>query len=150
MDFESTISEAGVPDGPGIAELIQAELINKPRVIMSTRQELRPLMQKALSRQMSAADLGSKAGVDYLVIGSMTRVNDSYVLNAHLFSVETGEIVRNSSVTRACRQERDIYPLIQAVARTSASQLKLLAEMHDRADRGEPIQAPAPATEAQR
>ncbi|MCE5231520.1 hypothetical protein LLG95_18230 [bacterium] len=150
LDFESTLSEPGVPDGPSLAELMEQNLVNQPRVAMVTRQGMQSLMQKAIARQMSPVDVGLRANADYVVIGSLTRAGGgNYVLNARLLSTATGDIVPNSSVTRACRQERDIYPLVQAVAKASAWQLRVLAEYADQAARGEPLELPAFAREGQ-
>lgn len=150
MDFESTVAEPGVPGGAALAELMEQSLVNQPRIAVITRRGQSPLLQKTAARQMTPADLGARVDADYVVVGSMTRVGGNYILNARLVSVDNGNVVNNSSITKACRQERDIYPLVQAVARGSAWQLKVLASLADQAARGGPIELPAFAREGQR
>lgn len=150
MDFESAVAEPGVPGGAALAELMEQTLVNQPRISVIPRRGQGQLMQKVADRQMTPADLGARVDADYVVVGSMTRVGGNYVLNARLVSTDSGRAVNNSSVSRACRQERDIYPLVQAVAKGSAWQLKVLAEFADQIARGDSIELPAFAREGQR
>lgn len=150
MDFESSVAEPGVPGGAALAELTEQTLVNQPRIAVITRRGQAQLMQKVAAQQMTPADLGARVDADYVVVGSMTRVNGNYILNTRLVSTDSGKVVNNSSVSRACKQERDIYPLVQAVAKGSAWQLKVLAEYADQVARGGPIELPAFAREGQR
>lgn len=150
MDFENSVAEPGVPNGAALAELMEQTLVNQPRVAVITRRGQAQLVKKVALEQWTPADVGARVDADYVVIGSMTRVNGSYVLNSRLVSVDSGKVVNNSSVSRACKQERDIYPLVQAVARGSAWQLRVLAEYADQIARGGPIELPAFAREGQR
>jgi TolB-like protein len=67
--------------------------------------------------------LGRRLHADYLIEGSLSRLEDTYILNARLFSVATGETVPGTSFFKSFQNEEDLYPSIQSVARFMAFQV---------------------------
>ena len=68
--------------------------------------------------------LGKKLEANYLIVGSIQRLDNNYILNARLFSVTTGEGVPGASSSKSCRRQEDLYPLIQAIASEMAYQIR--------------------------
>jgi TolB-like protein len=137
MNFESTVSDKNAGAySRALAEMMTACLVNYPRVAVIERQDLRAL-EGSDSRPMRWQSLGRQAGVDYVIVGSVSRLEKNFILTARLLSVRTGEIVKGSSVTRYCQREEDLYPVIQAMSRAMAAHLKYLAELYDAQARAE-------------
>ena len=105
--------------------MLTANLVNYPRVSVVERQ------QNPVVGQRDWLAAGRQAGVDYVIAGSISKLNDNYILNARLLSMTTGQIVPGSSVTRSCDREEDLYPLAQAVARVLAGDLQVLSERYE-------------------
>ena len=138
LDFASQVEDAGsVPRAQAVADLMTASLANYPRVAVVERQGLRPLMDQALNKTLTIPEFGRLAEVDYVVVGSVAKLNENLVLSARLLSVKSGQLVPGSSVTRACKREEDLYPLVQNVSRMLAHHLQVLAERYDAMARGE-------------
>lgn len=154
MNFENGVpgSEQTAPYSISLAEMMTACLANSPRVAVLDRQDLAGLISRATGpKQISWRDVGRRAGADYVIVGSIAKLDRNYLINARLLSVSTGVIVKGSAVTRYARREEDIYPAVQAICYVLSYQLKYLAEMYDAMARGEtlaPAAAPAPVPAA--
>lgn len=86
--------------------------------------------------------LGRRLNADYLVEGSLTKLEENFVLNARLFSVATGETVPGTSYFKTFQREEDLYPGIQSVSRFMAHQV---AGYDQRVKLAEKAQAESPA-----
>ena len=71
----------------------------------------------------NAVDLGKRLGLDYFVMGSVGQLDRTYILNAHLFSVSTGELVPGTQQTKFCTRVEDLYPCMESVGRFMAYQV---------------------------
>ena len=67
--------------------------------------------------------MGRRMGVNYLVAGSVTRLDGTFVVNARLVSTATGEIVPGTSTFRYCPREADLYPAMQSISRFMSYQI---------------------------
>lgn len=121
--------------GASLADLMTASLANYPRVGVVDRQGVRPLLDQARREPTRLQEFGQEIGVDYIIVGSVARLDQNYVLNARLLSMSTGEVVKGSSVTRSCRREQDLYPVIEAMTRVLAGHVRVLAERYDELQR---------------
>ena len=152
MDFQDTTAvAAGAAQSDrsrSLADTLTAELVNYPRVGVIERQDLKGLVGGRNPRDTPWQELGRRAGADYVIIGSFDMLNANHIINARILSVETGQLVNGSSVTRSCRREEDLYPLMQAIARVLAGHVKVLAERYDALELGQPPQTDTPAAEA--
>lgn len=108
-----------------VPELLTASLSNDKRIGVVERFDVQqgmaaidpgrdPQKLQKLGRQLSA---------DYLVEGSLSKLEDNYILNARLFSVATGETVPGTSYFKSFQREEDLYPSIQSVSRFMAYQV---------------------------
>lgn len=147
MNFENTIENHGsTVYTRSLAEMMTSCLANYPRVAIVERQDLTSLFEKLQNSPKRWQEIGRKAKVDYVIAGSIARLDQNFILNARLLSVATGDIVRGSSVTRYCKREEDLYPVVQAMSRIMAAHLKYLAEYYEAQARGAqaPLRVEAP------
>lgn len=144
MNFESSVP--GSPQySTQLAEIMTACMANAPRVGVLDRQDLGWLLSRTTGpKALRWQDIGRKATADYVIVGSISRLDQNYLINARLLSVKTGEIVKGSAVSRYAKREEDIYPSVQAICYVLSYQLKYLAEMYDAKARGEKITPPPP------
>ncbi len=68
--------------------------------------------------------LGKKLKVEYIVLGSVSRLEGNFVVSARLFSVKKGEVIPGTSVTQSCRQEYELYDRAQLLGGYLFQQLK--------------------------
>ncbi len=68
--------------------------------------------------------LGKKLKVEYIVLGSVSRLEGNFVVSARLFSVKKGEVIPGTSVTQSCRQEYELYDRAQLLGGYLSQQLK--------------------------
>lgn len=152
MDFENTVASGnGTANyGVSLAEMMTACLANSARIAVLDRQALGSLMARTTgARALRWQEVGRKAQADYVIVGSIARLDQNYIINARLLSVKTGEIVKGSSVTRYAKREEDIYPSVQAICHVLSYQLKYLAELYDARAKGVKVSHTAAAPAAQ-
>jgi TolB-like protein len=132
MNFENTVPDSKSEKySKSLAEYMTSCLANCQRVSVLERQDLDYLLDYAENRPTCWQKLGKKTGRDYVVVGFISRLDSNYIVNSRLLSVRTGQIVKGSSVTRYCKREEDLYPVVQSMCRFLAYQLKTLAELYD-------------------
>ena len=132
MDFDNTLTDPKYKDlSRSLAEMMTAALINSPRVAVVERQDIRDIFARGAHSPERWYDIGRDAGVDYVIAGSISRLEENFILNARLLSVTTGRIIKGSSVERFCRREEDLYPVIQAMSGVMAYDIRVLAERFD-------------------
>lgn len=132
MDFQS--SELALDKySKSLPELFTASLANYPRVGVLERQDVQ---SSDLRYRYQWRRVGREVGAHYLLIGSINKLDENYIINARLYSIGAGQIVKGSSTTRACTREEDIYPAVQAISRIMARHLNVLAERYDAIARG--------------
>lgn len=118
-DFESTLSgEADERLKGTMAELLTSTLVNDARIIMIERRDIELLQRRGArgKNELLLGKIASKLKADYLILGSISRLEGNYILNVRLFSARTGASVSGSSETRYCRREEDLFPSLQAMA----------------------------------
>lgn len=150
MDFENSIpgGEKEAPYASALAEMVTGCLANSPRIAVLDRQDLGSLLNRVKGpRALSWQAIGRRANADYVIVGSIARLDQNYLVNARLLSVKTGEIVKGSSISRYAKREEDIYPAVQAICYVLGYQLKYLAELYDAQSNGR--HAPAPPQQAE-
>lgn len=151
MDFENTVpgGEKEAPYSTALAEMVTGCLANSPRIAVLDRQDLGSLLSRVKGpKALSWQAIGERAKADYVIVGSIAKLDQNYLVNARLLSVKTGEIVKGSSISRYARREEDIYPAVQAICYVLGYQLKYLAELYDAQSHGRHAPAPPPAAPA--
>lgn len=131
LDFENTLSESRYQGfAKAMATMLHDQLANEPDVSTVERHEVEKAQERRSLRDLVSANpgslrsIGKKLKADYLVVGSISRLQENFIINARLFSVATGEIVPGTSRTRSCRRESDLYPLIQSLAHFMGYQVR--------------------------
>jgi len=133
LDFESNISDKEtLTHDRSLAEMMTANLANKPRVAMIERQELNIRLNRVGRSSGGWRKLGRRTGWDYVVVGSISRQGRNYVISSRLLSLTTGRVVPGTAIDRACEREEDFYPVIQAIADGLGFHIRVRAEELDR------------------
>jgi len=87
-----------------VAEIIRTELVGLPGVCIIERSQLARVMEE---RSLSAAgmtageaaELGALTGADYIAVGSLSALGETYTLAVRLVDVESSEAVLGETVT---------------------------------------------------
>jgi TolB-like protein len=66
---------------------------------------------------------GEAIGADYLVLGSVSRLDENYILEARLFSVRDGAVVPGTAVWQSGSSAREIFDKSRYIAKFLAYQL---------------------------
>jgi TolB-like protein len=133
MDFEINIPDRELNSHDrSLAEMMTANLINKPRVSMIERQKLKIRLNRIRRDSEGWRKLGRSTGWDYVVIGSISRQGRNYVISSRLLSLTTGRVVPGTAVNRACEHEEDFYPVIQAISNELGFHIRVRAEELDK------------------
>lgn len=114
-----------------IPEYLTAGLTNRPNINLRERQSIARYLEEvdampadSDSKRMALwQQLGRKIEADYLVAGSISRLDRNFVIIARLFSVYEGEIVPGSAITQTCIQESEIYDRSKKISDYLARQI---------------------------
>ncbi|MBN1517688.1 hypothetical protein JXA32_14085 [Candidatus Sumerlaeota bacterium] len=133
MNFESATG-ANDADKLSIAvpEYIMTFMSGERGIVLLERQDINRFLEpvegvelpkdsRLMQRRWKA--LGAWAGADYLIVGSVSKLDDNYTIVARLFSVEKGVVVPGSAVRESCRSEEEIFYQSQKVARAMTAHI---------------------------
>jgi TolB-like protein len=103
LDFESIGSEEFL--GRGVSEIMRTELVGTKKFRVVERSQ----MKKALEEQKlhltgiiddkTAVEVGKLVGADFIVVGSVVKIGNSYTINSRMIDVKTGEAKLGRNVT---------------------------------------------------
>jgi len=88
-----------------LTQRLSGEMVNTNVFILVDRSQMEEILQEQGFQQSGcssaecAAEIGNLLGVQQMVSGSFGKVGETYTIEAKLFSVETGEIVRSVNKT---------------------------------------------------
>lgn len=129
IDFENTVADPQLTHlSQTMAEYLTASLVNDSRIVVVERREVTAAEGKGslvaflMGNPSKLKRLGKRIGADYIVVGSVSRLEENFVLTARLFSVATGTVVPGTSASKSCRREEDLYPLVESLSRFIAYQ----------------------------
>jgi TolB-like protein len=123
MDFQNLITADQTSNlGAAMADLLTANLANHDKIVVVERQA-NPALQSP-----SWQEAGRKADVDYVIVGSISRLQENYIIAIRLLSMSTLEVVPGSSVERSCNREEDLYPVVAAMGNVMAHHLQILSQ----------------------
>ena len=126
LDFENMISDPNAANlGGTLADMLTMNLANHPRIAIVERQSNPAL------KNLGWREAGRRANVDYVIVGSLSRLNQNYIVAIRLLSMATGEVVKGSAVERSCNREEDLYPLVAAMGNVMAEHLKVLSQRYE-------------------
>lgn len=90
--------------GKVVSELLTHELANTPEFSVLDPQERSGLQRK----DWPLKKIGRVLRADYLIMGSITHLDETFVLEGRLFSVDRGHVVPGTTVKQICRTEEEI------------------------------------------
>ena len=95
VDFESLRVDKSV--GRALAEIVRTELIGTDKFIVLERGELekvlteQELSMSGVTDSETAVEVGKLVGAEFVLVGSISRLGNTYILNVRLIKVESGE-----------------------------------------------------------
>ncbi|MCX7016341.1 MAG: hypothetical protein NTW86_27925 [Candidatus Sumerlaeota bacterium] len=131
MDFQNATGDAK-NDGlqSAIPEFLSGLLVNESGILVVERQDLDYYL-KALgaegakrSRYNRWRDLGEALGVDYFIQGSISQLENNYIVEARMFSVGTGLAFPGSAQSVSVGRAADLYPQIKQLGKFFAYQVQ--------------------------
>lgn len=108
------LTSGAIPRGQAdlIGDALSSSLQNRSGWRMMERSQIDKILQEqgfqnsgACDKSECAIQMGKVLGIDRIVVGSVGKLGESYMLNARLVDVATGEIVASSSQTGATKIE---------------------------------------------
>lgn len=113
-----------------IPEFLTTELSSTPQLRVQDPQDV----ERYLTRRWTWQDttrlrrLGRALGTDYFILGSVTRLGDSFVIESRLFSVDRGHVVPGTAFRETCRAEEDILVQVRSISDRLRYQIVARAE----------------------
>lgn len=129
MNFENATGEARYDFlSTAVPEYLTNGLTNYKGIQLRERQSIQRFLTEVEadrpdleSKRLSMwQKLGQRLEADFLIAGSVSRLNGNFILIARLFSVATGEVIPGSAVQRSCTNEIEIYNQSRTIAATLA------------------------------
>jgi TolB-like protein len=117
-DFDSIGCDASV--GAAVAEIIRTEIAGGEGLRVIERSRLEDVMaEQALSTsgvvdERDAVQLGALLGADFIGVGSVSRLGDTYTISGRIVAVATGEVVAARS--DSCDREDRLVGLAREMA----------------------------------
>jgi TolB-like protein len=104
-----------------VPEFLTNELSRTPLIEVQDPQEanlrIESLRNRWSLRDYSRLDtVGLRLGTDYFILGSITRLEDRFILESRLFSVYRGRVVPGTAFRRTCQTEQGILQEIPGIA----------------------------------
>jgi len=131
MDFDNLTGTDNYQFLKGaMGEYLTSYLTNSGIIMLRERQDIGVYLAEVdgstwdKERYDRLRTLGKKLKVEYIVLGSVSRLEGNFVVSARLFSVKTGEVIPGTSVTQSCRQEYELYDRAQLLGGYLFQQLK--------------------------
>jgi TolB-like protein len=125
MDFANATGEMQLDKlSKAIPEYIITHMSSYPGIIFVEHQEVNLYIDEQGWQQDSALKglkgwqaLGRRLDVDYLVVGSVSKLGeDNFTIAARLYSVQLGQNMPGSAFSRSCRSEEDLFLLSKVIA----------------------------------
>ena len=104
-----------------IPEFLTTELANTPNLRVREPQDVDRLLSTTRQRwtlrdHSRLRGLGRALHTDYLLLGSVTRLGENFVIESRLYSVARGHVVPGTAVRETCRSEQDILVQVRSIA----------------------------------
>lgn len=130
MDFENNTGEKRYDYlESAIPEYVTADLANRQDLTLLERQDVQRYLAEIdfdlqdLRRLSRWQTLGRRVGADYLVAGSVSRLQNNFILTARIFDVRRGRIVSGSSIVGTCVFESQLFDRANHIAAQIAQML---------------------------
>jgi TolB-like protein len=131
-DFDSIGCDESV--GLAVAEILRTEMAAGEELRVIERSRLQDVMaEQAFTTSGAVAEgdvvqLGALLGADFIGVGSVSRLGDTYTISGRIVSVATGEVV--AAKTESCDREDRLVKLAQQMAEEARGILADRAVIH--------------------
>jgi outer membrane protein insertion porin family len=113
------LDREGMKDWPGrVAAVLSAEMKKDERIVLVEEEKIREALKEAGQAEMDeslAREIGKKVDADYMVMGSITRINGSVSLDIRVIDVFQKEAM--ASVFRAGKTPEELESLAREASR---------------------------------
>ena len=77
-----------------------------------------------LDRHERWREIGQKLNADYFITGSVSMLENNFIMTARLYSVTTGKVVPGSAKTVSCSRAAELYPQARILAKSLIYQIE--------------------------
>ena len=126
MPFTGRSLDADASDG--IAATLATDLLNTGKFRVMERSQMESILKEQGFQQSGACDgsecaveVGKLLSVDHMVVGTVAKVGGTYVVNARLVSVQTGEVLQSASRTTLAEVDAIVTDLLPQLSKELAS-----------------------------
>ena len=151
VDFENLTGDPEYRYLEGaVGEYLTTYLANSGAILLRERQDINRKLEEIDNSETESARLqrwrllGKRIEAEYIVGGSVSRLDHNFIINARLFSVSRGEVLPGSAITDTCKEDYEIYYRVNRVGAYLAAQLKARGALNDGTAR--PAAAPTAAS----
>jgi TolB-like protein len=124
MDFENSTGDPKY-DGlsTAIPEYLTGFMANAERIYLVERQDMNRYLGARYEEDLRQLrherwqEIGQRLAADYFIAGSVSLLENNFIVSARLFSVTTGQIVPGSADQVSCARAADLYPQVGRMAR---------------------------------
>jgi len=106
-----------------IAATLATDLLNTGKFRVMERSQMESILKEQGFQQSGSCDgsecaveVGKLLSVDHMVVGTVGKVGGTYVVNARLVSVQTGEVLKSTSQTSQAEVDAIVTDLLPQVA----------------------------------
>ncbi len=131
-DFDSIGCDASV--GLAVAEIIRTEIAGDEGLRVIERSRLQDVMAEqafttsGVVAEHDVVQLGALLGADFIGVGSVSRLGDTYTISGRIVAVATGEVI--AADTYVCTKEDKLVKLAQDMAHDARDILADRAVVH--------------------
>ncbi len=131
MDFENATGDLQYDKlSKAIPEFIMTHMSSYPGIIFIEHQEVNLFIDEngwqqdgSLKGLRGWQALGRQLDVDYLVVGSVSKLGENFIIVSRLFSVPGGHVVPGTAVRQSCRSEEELFLRAKFIADTLRGQI---------------------------
>ncbi|OPZ11626.1 MAG: hypothetical protein BWZ10_02169 [candidate division BRC1 bacterium ADurb.BinA364] len=131
MDFENA---TGNPANEGLSlavpEYLMGIMANEKPISLIERQDMNRYLGARYGDDFKRLrydrwrEIGQRLRADYFITGSVSMLENNFIVTARLYSVATGQVVPGSAKTVSCARAADIYPSMRPLSEWFVYQIK--------------------------
>ena len=133
MDFENNVpGETYAGLATAIPEFLMESFTNAERIGLVERQDMNRFLGARYGEDYQRLrhdrwrEIGQKLDADYFITGSISMLENNFIMTARLYSVTTGKVVPGSAKTVSCARAAELYPQARILAKSLINQIESL------------------------
>jgi len=131
MDFENANNDVKLDKFTrAVAENFTNIMANYPEVFILDRQDVNRYLDE-IDRSASQSkrvtrfqQLGQRLDFDFMVVGSVAKYDNLYLIQCRLFSVKRGEIIPGTARQKTCRTESEIIEVCRILGEQMVKEVR--------------------------